>query len=275
MTTISILTSTLNAAATFVQTAESIRGQTRSDAIQWLIADGVSTDGTIALIQKNKNLVSYWHSQKDQGIYSAWNSLLPHVSSDWVWCVGADDQLMDVEVVEKLIKLLDALPEEVTWVYGQVNVVGESYSIRMGQPWEEIRHHFFTFMSVPHQGVLVRSEMFKKLGGFNERYRIAGDFEYVVRLVHRGNIPRFIPLLMTNMSIGGVSSQPRQGIRSMWEVAQARIEHNIRPYYPMSWCWLLVKAYGLYVIWRILGEQQTQKCFRAFQLIFDKRARAH
>jgi glycosyltransferase involved in cell wall biosynthesis len=89
MTTISIITSTLNAREGLQKTAQSLRGQTRRNALQWVIADGVSADGTLDIIRDNQDLIDYWHSQKDSGIYNAWNTLLPHLRGDWVLVLGA------------------------------------------------------------------------------------------------------------------------------------------------------------------------------------------
>ena len=69
---LSIITVNLNNAAGLEKTAESIIGQTFTD-FEWIVIDGGSTDGSVDVIRKYENRITYWVSEKDSGIYNAMN----------------------------------------------------------------------------------------------------------------------------------------------------------------------------------------------------------
>jgi GT2 family glycosyltransferase len=110
------------------------------------------------------------------------------------------DVLAHERVVEELISALANVPSETLWVYGQVNLVGRGLSLMAGKKWADEWPNFFAYMTICHQGVLVRREVFAKLGAFSERYRIAGDFEFLLRLVKHGHYPQYLPLLISVMA---------------------------------------------------------------------------
>lgn len=269
---ISIITATLNADKTFSDTASSIREQTQFSAIEWLISDGGSTDNTLTLIKDNSGIIKYWHSQKDTGIYNAWNTLLPKVNGEWVLVLGADDCLTNNKTIENLICQLQKIPNDCFWVYAQVNIIGNSYHFICGEEWKFIRNSFYTSMKVPHQGVLVRKKLFDNIGCFAEEFKIAGDFDFMVRAYKQGFQPVFIPQIIVNMQAIGISTKPKNGVLSMWELFLVRKKYQIFPLYPIEWIWMMFKAVILFLLSTIFSSKITSKIFSIFQLIFDKRA---
>ena len=108
MSTVTIITSTLNSLEQLKHTAESIFMQSRGDW-QWIIVDGASSDGTrewlngIAGSHSNVDFIS----EPDNGIYEAWNKALPLVRGSWVIFLGAGDKLKNADVLQACIKYLD------------------------------------------------------------------------------------------------------------------------------------------------------------------------
>ena len=91
---LSIVIATWNAARTFEQCLLSITGQAFTDW-ELLVADGGSTDGTVDLIRKYEDRIAWWQSQRDGGIYDAWNQAIPHARGEYVCFLGADDAWVD------------------------------------------------------------------------------------------------------------------------------------------------------------------------------------
>src|ERR1700712_5543862 len=91
---ISIIIVTFNAAADLQSCLNSIYRQ-KYPAIEIIIMDGKSTDGTADILESNTDKIAFWKSEKDQGIYDAMNNALDHITGEWVYFLGADDQLLD------------------------------------------------------------------------------------------------------------------------------------------------------------------------------------
>src|SRR5262245_48790230 len=86
---ITIVTATMNAAATLPITARSLAGQHGAD-FEWIVADGASTDGTLDYLSRCEMPVC-WTSAPDRGIYDAWNKACRRARGEWLLFLGAGD----------------------------------------------------------------------------------------------------------------------------------------------------------------------------------------
>lgn len=239
---ITIITATYNAAEYLPSLVLSIREQVY-ERVQWIVLDGGSVDGTIDIIRQNEDVVDAWLSEPDEGIYDAWNKALRLVRGNWVLFMGADDTFADTQVLSSVAESLKSMENDVLWAYGQIRFVGgNGRSQIVGAPWAEASLIFGEGMAVPHQATFHRRELFERLGGFDPDYRIAGDYEFLLRAVKSGHSPAFFPLCVTHMGGSGISSQPHSALVNMLENARARRNVGVRPVYPLPWCWCLLKA---------------------------------
>jgi glycosyltransferase involved in cell wall biosynthesis len=90
---ISVITVTLNAVKFLEQCIKSVAEQHYPN-VEHIILDGGSTDGTIKLLEKFNDKISYWKSEPDNGIYSAMNKAVKHAKGEWILFLGADDVLL-------------------------------------------------------------------------------------------------------------------------------------------------------------------------------------
>src|SRR5580693_3513958 len=90
---ISIIIVTYNAAATLQVCLESIYSQSYKD-LEIIVIDGQSTDGTVDILKQNTARLAYWKSEKDEGVYDAMNKGVKHLTGQWVYFLGADDELL-------------------------------------------------------------------------------------------------------------------------------------------------------------------------------------
>lgn len=254
---ISVVTASLNSARTIEHCIDSVNGQSYPN-VEIIVVDGGSTDGTVEIIKKKENKIAYWESQKDHGIYHAWNKALGHVSGEWTIFLGADDFLWSNDVLEKLVPHLSIAQYKNKVVYCQVAMVDRTDNILeiLGEPWERIKNKFPQIMGMPHPAVLYHNSMFKTHGRFDESLKIAGDFEFLLRELKSADA-FFIPeLTLTGMHYGGVSSDPKNSLALLMEIRAAQKKHGYkRPgiYWIMSYARTRVR----FLLLRFFGKKTT------------------
>jgi glycosyltransferase involved in cell wall biosynthesis len=256
---ITVIIAVYNGVQTLQQCIDSFTSQTYANK-ELIIIDGASTDGSIEIIKKNQKDINYWVSEPDKGIYNAWNKGLERVNGEWVCFLGADDFFWENNVLERMGKQLIKLPESIRVAYGQVMLLNTNAKplYLIGEPWDKAKKCFKQKMSLPHQGVMHRRSLFEMHGKFDESFRIVGDYELLLRELKTGDAAFISDIIVTGMRQGGVSSNPKQSLRILWEVRFAQRKHGqMLP----GWIWLfaLVRVYIRLLLWKILGESLTRK----------------
>ena len=234
---ITIIIAVFNGAKTLQQCIDSVAQQSYSNK-QLIIIDGGSTDGTVDLLQANDQSISYWISESDSGIYNAWNKGLLHANGEWICFLGADDYFWDSLVLERMSTSLLMAPSTIRVVYGQIMLLNnDGVSLyKIGKPWLKVKSRFKHIMCIPHPGLMHRYSLFEQHGQFDESFRIAGDYELLLRELQTGNAI-FIPNLITiGMREGGVSSDPDNTLRAMQEI---RLAQRINGQKLPGWLWVL------------------------------------
>jgi len=257
---ISIVVAAYNGAATLQQCINSVALQTYPHK-ELIIIDGGSTDGTAELLKTNQQLITYWSSEPDQGIYHAWNKALPRARGEWICFLGADDHFWDEHVLTKMAEELAKLPADIRVAYGQImllNGAGEGlYAI--GEPWERLKQRFLKSMCIPHPGMMHRRSLFEQHGGFDESFRIAGDYELLLRELKTADAVFVQELVMVGMRQGeGESSHPAATLRVLQETRRAQRMHG--QWLPSSrWLFSVMKVYLRLLLWRVFGEPIARK----------------
>ena len=204
---ISIVTVSYNAAATIEQTICSVAGQTHPD-IEYIVIDGGSTDGTVALVRKNENTVGRWISEPDDGLYDAMNKGLRLATGDVVGFLNADDQFAAPDIVSTVAQVFDESRPDA--VFCDVAIVDRSdcrtvkrfYAAQGFRPWQFRFGH-----APPHPGAFVRRDRLIALGGFDTRFRICADFDLLMRLYLQTPEVCFLPRTAVLMRSGGLSTR--------------------------------------------------------------------
>lgn len=226
----SIIVAVYNGAKDLPRCLQSIENQTFANR-QLVVMDGGSTDGTVEIINKNKHLIDYWKSESDRGLYHAWNKALEHAQGDWICFLGADDRLLGTDALERMAVPLKTAYPRYRVVYGKVDYVNERGLVldTKGTPWNHARGNFFSEMTLPHQGVLHHRTLFEEHGCFDESFRIAGDYEFLLRELKTRDA-LFVPeVRFASMQVGGMSSSPKGAEACLKEFARAREKHGVKP----------------------------------------------
>lgn len=176
---LSIIVATWNAARTFGRCLDSIIGQEFTDW-ELLVADGASADGTVALIDKYGPTITWWKSEKDGGIYDAWNQALTKSRGEYVCFLGADDAWHSPWTLERVFDAIG--PHAYDLITGRAVLVdreGRPYH-EFGNPWDYRK--LMRRMTICHPGALHRRDLFQRFGAFDTSYRISADYDFLLRL---------------------------------------------------------------------------------------------
>lgn len=246
----SIITSTFNAAAELPGTARSLAGQTHKD-FEWIIVDGASNDDTADVVASLGTLVTAFVSEKDSGIYNAWNKALPKLEGDWVLFLGAGDSLYDDSVLSRVSDAISGMPAAVTTAYGKVFVVefadGDQGWIR-DETWQGLGDTWsLEKPEVPsHQGVFHKASLFQQGFRFDERMKICADMELMLGELVRGNGQK-MDFLVSKFVLGGISQLPENKFRKAREFAWVCLKLRIlfkRPVYQLAQICLSILPYS-------------------------------
>ena len=160
---ISIVTVSYNAVKDIEKTILSVLNQTYPN-IEYIIIDGGSTDGTLDIIKKYEDKISYWVSEPDKGIYDAMNKGTLKATGVWLNFMNAGDTFYNEHVLEKVFKDNDWSDADV--IYGNVNIeYPKKTKLKKPLPLKRIEQQ----MVFCHQGSFVRT-MLQKQYLFNTTY---------------------------------------------------------------------------------------------------------
>lgn len=176
---LSIIIATWNAARTFERCLRSIIGQEFTDW-ELLIADSASTDGTVDLIRRYESHIAWWRSEKDEGIYDAWNKALLHACGEYVCFLGADDAWANHGALARLDAAISTHQYDLVTSHGFIFDPATGKGVNFGSAWDY--HRVGRRMVVCHPGLLHRRSLFARYGMFDTRYRIAGDLDFLLRM---------------------------------------------------------------------------------------------
>lgn len=208
---VSVIVATLNSARTLAACIDSVSAQEGVSA-ELLVIDGGSTDGTVQILQAMDDSIAYWVSEPDRGVYSAWNKALERATGRWVCFLGADDKLAQPGTLKTLVALGERADAELVCSRVRYRASEKAGSSVVGQPWDWSK--MTRFMCVAHPGLLHRRSLFDRFGRFSEEYRIAGDYEYLLRLGDRVTTA-FLEEVTVNVGGAGLSSDATGTLREV------------------------------------------------------------
>lgn len=256
---ISVIVAVYNDAGTLQQCINSVARQSYPNK-ELIVIDGGSTDGTVEILRANQVKISYWISEPDKGIYNAWNKALPQVRGEWICFLGADDFFWNAQVLEQMASQLVTISPDIRIVYGRImllNKEGENLHT-IGEPWAKVKTRFKQVMCIPHPAVMHRRSLFEQHGNFDESFRIAGDYELLLRELKTAEAV-FIPgIISVAMRQGGVSSDPTNTLAALLELRLAQQKNGLR--WPGSiWLMAVARAYARLLLWYVLGEHTARR----------------
>lgn len=200
---ISIITCCYNAELTIEKTLQSVLNQTYEN-YEHIIIDGGSTDNTLKIIEKYDH-VSKVISEKDNGIYDAFNKGLIYVTGDVIGYLNADDTYFDNNSLDNIANSFD---EDIDVVFGNLVYVNDKGSVVRFWKSKAYKPNQFQKGWVPaHPTFYCKKWCFDKYGNFDEKFWISADFDLMLRFVEINKIKtKFINQKLIKMLIGGSSN---------------------------------------------------------------------
>ena len=204
---ISIITVSYNSAATIAETLKSVASQTH-DAVEQIVIDGASKDDTLAVVREHGRHVAKVQSEPDRGIYEAMNKGLGLASGDIVGFLNADDHYAHERVLANVAQAFH--DPRIEAVLGDVAFFRPERPRRLTRRYSakrfEPKRLAWGWMP-PHPGLFARRDVYQRVGPFRTDYRIAGDFEWIVRAFGLHPIQyKHLPEILVHMRTGGIST---------------------------------------------------------------------
>lgn len=259
---VTIIVAVFNAEQTLQQCLDSVANQTYKNT-QLVVIDGGSNDKTVEILEKNKQKIDYYVSEPDRGIYHAWNKGLTKARGEWICFLGSDDYFYNNEALQNMQSgIVHAASSDIKVVYGKVmlvNSLGLEQGL-IGEDWRLIKDKFKALMCIPHPAVLHHKTLFEQYGNFDEQFRIAGDYEILLRLLKQSDAYSLMDVTMVAMREGGISSNPDNALRSLKEMRLAQKKHG-QTIINKTILVLMLKTYARAMIVALLGHQFANKTF--------------
>lgn len=207
---ISIVTATYNSGKTVRDTIESVLQQTYTD-YEYIIKDGGSKDNTLEIVKEyapkfGERLKII--SEPDGGIYNAMNKGLEVATGDVIGILNSDDFYTSNDVLQTIADAF--LKNDIDAVYADIHFVKDGALDKQVRYYssELFRRKYMRFGFIPaHPSFYCRRECYEKYGFFDTSFKIAADFENLLRLIFIGEIKtKYIKKDFVTMRTGGAST---------------------------------------------------------------------
>lgn len=201
---ISVVTVVRNGRQFIEHTIKSVVGQTYPNR-EYIVVDGGSTDGTVDIIKSYDAQITKWISEKDEGIADAFNKGLGYVTGDYVLFLNSDDALADSKVLATVAQRIaqEGFPE---LIYGDYLILKRDADEVLYRGSVQFDPGKVLYGQVlPHPCLFTRRSYFVKYGTFDTHFRIAMDYEWLLRGMLKERVVHF-PVVTTKIRDGGIST---------------------------------------------------------------------
>ncbi|MDD4900299.1 MAG: glycosyltransferase family 2 protein [Candidatus Omnitrophica bacterium] len=216
----SIITASSNSKDTIRATIESVLGQSYGE-IEYLIIDNCSTDGTLDIVKQYQDKRIRIVSEKDNGIYHALNKGIKLASGDIVAFLNSDDTYYNNNIIKKFAEVFTNNPGTES-CYGDLVYVSRKDNNKVIRFWKSGEFDYSLLACgwmVPHPTFCVRKRVYDKYGVFNLEFKIASDYEIILRFLYKYKLSTYyINETLIKMSMGGNSN------RSLWHIFRKSCE---------------------------------------------------
>jgi len=204
---ITIITVSFNSVKTIKDTIESILAQDYSN-IEYIIIDGGSSDKTVEIIKKYGNNISYFISEKDDGIYDAMNKGIMAATGDIIGILNSDDFYQNNSVLSDVASAFQKNNRDC--LYGDLVFVKANNKNKIVRYWKAGEFSIVKLKNgwtLPHPTFFVCKRIYDRFGLYNIDLKSASDYEMILRLLYKYNISvDYIPKVLVKMRTGGQST---------------------------------------------------------------------
>lgn len=205
---VSIITVCYNSEKYILCNLESVQKQTY-DNTEHVIIDGASGDNTLSILKRKVSGKALFISEPDKGIYDAMNKGIKKSTGDIIGTLNSDDFYYSDGIIDEVVSTFKNFDVDI--VFGDVVFVNpnnldkivRTYSAKNWSPAK-----FVWGYMPPHPSVFIKKGFFEKLGLYKINYKIASDYELLIRFLKVNKLKyKYIPLKMVKMRLGGASTK--------------------------------------------------------------------
>ncbi|MCC9168220.1 glycosyltransferase family 2 protein [Pontibacter harenae] len=230
---VSIITIVYNNRETIADAINSVLNQSYPD-IEYIVVDGLSTDGTVEVIRSYGHKISKFVSEKDEGLYDAINKGINLATGDVIGLLHSDDLLSSPDTVATIAKAFEE--EDVDSVYGDLLYVQKQDISKVVRNWisgHYKRTNFLYGWMPPHPSFYVKRTCYKSYGLYNTDFKSAADYELMLRYLYKHKLSTYyIPKVLVRMRVGGKSNATlKNRLRANQEDYNAWLVNGLKPHF--------------------------------------------
>lgn len=204
MVLVSIITINYNNKEGLEATIKSVVSQSSSN-FEYIVVDGGSTDGSFTLLEEYNNLITYWVSEKDQGIYNAMNKGIRFSKGEYLLFLNSGDYFVNNFVLEKAVNVFCL---DCNFIVGNM-IVDDGQKKRLHTNPDKITSDYLIYGSISHPSTFIRRALFEKYGYYNENFKIVSDWEFfILTLIMKNESYQKIPITISIFNTFGISQSP-------------------------------------------------------------------
>ena len=194
--------------ALFLKNLESVQQQ-KGVALEHLIVDGGSDDGTLEFLQQYNNVCHDIRilSKSDSGIYEAMNRGIALARGKYVIFLNSDDYYHSSDGLAFSVKALEE--SDCSFTFAPVLPKGPHTRFTHYHHPQRRLHKLFVTSVIPHPSMMYRRTVLMEIGGYDQAYRLAADYDMTLRLVAAGHKGYFLNHCFATFVVGGFSTQDK------------------------------------------------------------------
>lgn len=200
--------------------------------LELIVVDGGSTDGTVELLRSYGDAIDHWVSRKDSSVYEAYNTGFGLSTGEYVRILADDDEYLQFSLADVVRYGTD---HPGTIVAGQAEFVSfrgdthrrsdgggavQSVTLKAFVRWP-------VFLGFCHESIFFPRSVLERYGTWSAAYRIAGDFEIVVRMLKAGAKVDLLPNVIMRRTVHEGSLSLRNGVRAHAEVLWVLLSNGL------------------------------------------------
>ena len=239
---LSIITIVYNNARDIERTMLSVLDQTYPN-IEYVVIDGGSTDGTLAIIKKYESRITKLVSEKDEGIYDAMNKGLAIATGDYVLFMNSGDELYNKDTVTSVF----ATADNADIYYGEtemINDAGENLGQRRHKAPAKLTWKSFKYgMSVSHQAIYIKRSLTQP---YDREYQLSADIDWIINAIKKAKKIANVNQYVAKYLVGGMSKKKhRQSLKERFEIMKHHyglvptLFNHIVIAFNLGWYWVL------------------------------------
>ena len=212
---VSIITVVFNGELELETTIKSVIEQSYNN-IEYIIIDGASSDRSLEIIRNYESQIDYWCSEPDAGIYDAMNKGIRVAQGQIIGLINCGDTYLQ-NAISEIVNIYNQHIQNspllvMTGAMYKFNLE-KNFQFRIGKNQKLLETKINRGMPINHPATFITKNTYEKLGLFNTKYRICGDYELIFRLYHNSLVQFiFTEQELANMKLGGISEQ----FSSLW-----------------------------------------------------------